>query len=292
MSDQDTHPFAYKQNSLVKELLTLLLCLFLGMSLGGLISYGIMASGADTIRTTKLLLVVQQITIFIIPAILFTYIIFRKDAASEMGLLSFASARIVFLSLMSIFTISIFIQYSYQLNQLIPMPEWMLKMEEDSESLIKQILVMDTTQELLFNIFLIGILPAVGEELLFRGVIQKRLALHLKRPQVAIWLSAIIFSAIHFQFQGFFPRMFLGALLGYLFWLGGSLWLAILVHFVNNAFQVLMYYLYQKKITDIDLEADFAIPWSGALVSLGITLTLIYLIKKWGKPVSGSAEIL
>lgn len=291
MSDQDTLPFSYMQNSPAKELLTLLLCLFLGMSLGGLISYGIMASGSDNIQTTKLLLVVQQITIFIIPALLFSYIIFRKEAGREMGLLSFASARIVFLSLMSIFTISIFIQYSYQLNQLLPMPEWMLKMEEEGKSLIKQILVMDNIQDLIFNILLIGVLPAIGEELLFRGVIQKRLAEHLKRPQTAIWLSAIIFSAIHFQFQGFFPRMFLGALLGYLFWLGGSLWLAILVHFINNAFQVIMYYLYEKKITDIDLDAEFAIPWSGALVSLGITLTLIYLIKKWGKPVSDTAEI-
>jgi membrane protease YdiL (CAAX protease family) len=284
MSDQDTLPFDYKQISPVKELLTFLLCLFLGMSLGGLISFGIMGSGADTIQTTKLLLVVQQMTIFIIPALLFSYIIFRKDAAREMGLLSFASARIVFLSMMSIFTISIFIQYSYQLNQLLPMPEWMLTMEEESESLIKQILVMDHWQDLMFNIILIGVLPAIGEELLFRGVIQKRLEHHLKNPQAAIWLSAIIFSAIHFQFQGFFPRMFLGALLGYLFWLGGSLWLAILVHFINNAFQVVMYYLFKNNITDIDLEAEFAIPWSGALVSLGITITLIYLIKKWGKP--------
>lgn len=283
MSDQDTHPFDYKQISPVKELVTVLLCIFLGMSLGGLLSYGIMASGGDTIQTTKLLLVVQQVTIFIIPALLFAFIIFRKDAAREMGLLRFASPCIVFLSIMSIFTISIFIQYSYKLNQMLPIPEWMLTMEEESEALIKQILAMENLQDLIFNILLIGVLPAIGEELLFRGVIQKRLAHHLKSPQTAIWISAIIFSAIHFQFQGFFPRMFLGALLGYLFWLGGSLWLAIIVHFINNAFQVVMYYLYRKNITDIDLEAEFNIPWTGAIVSLGITLTLIYLIKKWGK---------
>ncbi len=291
MSDQDNFHFGYKQNSPGIELLTLILCLFLGMSLGGLIGYGIMAAGSGTIETTKLLLVVQQLTLFIIPAILFTYILFRRDSVNELGLSSFASLRIFLLSLMSIFTVSIFIQYSYQLNQMLPMPEWMLEMEEESESLIKQILVMDNIQDLILNILLIGVLPAIGEELLFRGVIQKRLAHHLKNPQMAIWISSIIFSAIHFQFQGFFPRMFLGALLGYLFWLGGSLWLAILVHFINNAFQVLMYYLYEKKITNIDLDAEFAIPWSGALVSLGITLTLIYLIKKWGKNASDSTQI-
>lgn len=283
MSDQDTLPIGYNQHSPAKELLTLTLCLFLGMSLGGLISYGIMASAGESLQTTKLLLVVQQMCIFIIPAILFSYIIFRKDTFKGMGLAQFTAPGVVILSLMSIFTIAIFIQYSYQLNQLIPMPQWMLAMEEEGESLIKQILVMENFRDLIFNILLIGVLPAIGEELLFRGVIQSRLAHHLKRPRLAIWLSAIIFSAIHFQFQGFFPRMFLGALLGYLFWLGGSLWLAILVHFINNAFQVVMYYLYKKNITDIDLEAEFDIPWSGALVSLGITLTLLYLIKKWGK---------
>lgn len=284
MSDQDTLPFGYNQNSPAKELLTLLLCLFVGMSLGGLLSYGLMAASGDSLQTTKLLLVVQQMCIFIIPSTLFTYIIFRKEALNEMGLAQFAPPAITVLSIMSIFTIAIFIQYAYQLNRLVPMPEWMIAMEEQSETLIKQILVMDNIPDLIFNILLIGVLPAIGEELLFRGVIQKRLAHYLKRPQLAIWISAIIFSAIHFQFQGFFPRLFLGALLGYLFWLGGSLWLAILVHFINNGFQVIMYYLHKKNITDIDLEAEFAIPWSGAIVSLGITLTLLYLIKKWKKP--------
>lgn len=281
MSDQDTLPFEYNQNSPTKELLTLLLCLFTGMSLGGLISYGIMSVSSENIQTTKILLLVQQMCIFIIPAVLFSYIIFRKAAFTEMGLSRFAPPGVVVLSMMSIFTIAIFIQYTYQLNKLLPMPEWMLAMEEQSEVLIKQILVMEGIPDLIFNVLLIGALPALGEELLFRGVIQKRLVHHLRRPQVAIWMSAIIFSAIHFQFQGFFPRLFLGALLGYLFWLGGSLWLAILVHFINNGFQVVMYYLYKKNITEINLEEKFAIPWTGALVSLGVTVTLLFLIKKW-----------
>jgi membrane protease YdiL (CAAX protease family) len=53
-------------------------------------------------------------------------------------------------------------------------------------------------------------IPALCEEWLFRGVIQKKLVTTLPKPWMGIVLTAIIFSAIHFQFAGFIPRMFLG----------------------------------------------------------------------------------
>ena len=99
----------------------------------------------------------------------------------------------------------------------------------------------------------IALIPAVGEELTFRGVLQQSLTRKMN-PHVAIFLSAAIFSFIHFQFYGFLPRLFLGLLLGYMFYITGSLWTSILMHFLNNGTAVVLYYLNAKGTLDIDVE--------------------------------------
>ena len=94
--------------------------------------------------------------------------------------------------------------------------------------------------DLFVNIVVMAIAPAVCEELLFRGVIQNQLEKWFKNAHVAVWVAAIIFSAIHFQFYGFFPRMILGAALGYLLVYGKSLWLPIVAHALNNFMAVVV----------------------------------------------------
>jgi hypothetical protein len=106
----------------------------------------------------------------------------------------------------------------------------------------------------LVNLFVVAVLPALGEELLFRGALQGTLLKHTKNIHLSIWVSAALFSAIHMQFFGFFPRMILGAMFGYLVVWGGSLWYSIWAHFINNAAMVLlMYFIYKEKL-DADLE--------------------------------------
>jgi hypothetical protein len=96
--------------------------------------------------------------------------------------------------------------------------------------------------DLLINLVVLVMIPALGEELLFRGLIQNYLKNSLKNVHVAIVITAIIFSSIHLQFYGFFPRFILGVALGYLAFLGRSLWLPILAHFINNALVVINYW--------------------------------------------------
>ena len=93
-----------------------------------------------------------------------------------------------------------------------------------------------------------------SQELLFRSVIQKSLIKLFKNAHVAIIVTAIIFSAFHFDFFGFFPRMILGIMLGYMFYLSGSIFPSMLMHFVNNATIVLIYYLSTRGFIDIDVE--------------------------------------
>jgi len=96
---------------------------------------------------------------------------------------------------------------------------------------------------MILNLFIIAILPAVGEEFFFRGVLQKILIRLFKSVHVAIWVTAFIFSAIHFQFFGFVPRFILGLIFGYLFFWSGTLWLPVISHFINNAVPVIMSYI-------------------------------------------------
>ena len=143
------------------------------------------------------------------------------------------------------------LNFTVELNKLLVLPDWLSELEnwmrnaEDSAAVkTKALLKMDNYQDLLFNIFLIGILPAVGEELAFRGVVQKVLIGERENPHIGIWGAAFIFSFIHFQFFGFLPRLLLGAFFGYLFYWSKSIWLPILGHFVNNTSAVLVaYYL-------------------------------------------------
>ena len=118
--------------------------------------------------------------------------------------------------------------------------ESFLKMLEDAAGdLTQRMLEVDTIGGLLGNLLVIALIPAIGEELTFRGVVQQALTRKCN-PHVAIWLSAFIFSFIHFQFYGFLPRMFLGLILGYMFYYSGSLWTSILMHFINNGTAVVV----------------------------------------------------
>ena len=123
-----------------------------------------------------------------------------------------------------------------------------MRAKEDAAAvMIENLLTMPDLGSLLLTIIIVALIPALGEELLFRGIIQnlfgQRYGAH-----AGIWITAFIFSFIHFQFFGFFPRLFLGALLGYVFYYTGSLWYAIAVHFANNAGAVMAYYAFQHGI--------------------------------------------
>jgi len=158
--------------------------------------------------------------------------------------------------------------FSLNINQMVPFPEPFKIAEEQTESMLKGLLTMENVGELLANLAVIALLPAIGEELIFRGVVQQQLMRRIANPWLAITVSAAIFSFIHFQFEGFLPRMLLGFLLGWLFWKTQNFWVPALAHFFNNALQVVGQYLYGKQVSSVDLEQDIQVPWHFALISL------------------------
>jgi membrane protease YdiL (CAAX protease family) len=172
------------------------------------------------------------------------------------------------------------IQLVNWLNSLIELPNSLQLMEDSQNGLLAAVLQMETPAELLLGLFVAAIVPAIGEELLFRGILQPQFQKLVAHPHGGIWLTAAVFSAIHLQFAGFFPRMLLGAFLGYTLWWSGSLWLPILLHFFFNGFQVVGAYFNPSLITTAEA---FTFGWQEAifgLLSIGILFFLLPVLKR------------
>jgi membrane protease YdiL (CAAX protease family) len=192
--------------------------------------------------------------------------------------------KLFFIVIALLFCSTALLEWITALNQKMSLPEalhgmevWMKQKENEAAGVTKMLLVMKNYSDFSINLLMIAILPAIGEELFFRGGIQNILIQWFKNHHVAIWVTAILFSAIHLQFYGFFPRMFLGALFGYLLVYGKSIWYAILGHFLNNGTAVVMAFILQKQgksLEEIDKTSSFE--WYGYLISAILTLILLF----------------
>ena len=159
---------------------------------------------------------------------------------------------------------------------------WMGQTEEQAARLTELFLRADRFSIYLVNLFMVAIIPAFGEEFLFRGVLQRIFTKWFMNPHLAILLASILFSALHLQFYGFLPRMALGLLFGYLFYWSGKLWYPVIAHFVNNFIPVTLVYLYgnQLSIEEMGTIGSGQQPLLWAIPSLFILLLLLYWFKK------------
>jgi membrane protease YdiL (CAAX protease family) len=168
---------------------------------------------------------------------------------------------------------------------------WARDAEDRTAKLTEVMTTFGSVGDLLIGILVIAFLPAIGEELVFRGMFQNEILRASKNIHVAIWLSAIIFSTIHFQFYGFVPRLLLGALFGYLYYWSGNLLIPIFAHFFNNAFGVVMIYLYRQKITDLNVEDTSAAPMPYVVINIVLTIGLLYYFRRhYGRVREGAAN--
>jgi hypothetical protein len=158
---------------------------------------------------------------------------------------------------------------------------WAREKEDLAAEMTKFLTQFDSVYQVMLALFVIAVLPAFGEEIVFRGIIQNQLFRATSNKHVAIWFAAFLFSAIHFQFFGFVPRLLLGALFGYLYYWSGSLWFAVIAHFVNNGFSVLAMYFYQRGTVDYDLESPEAVPATVIIFSSLLTMALLYYFYKY-----------
>ena len=157
--------------------------------------------------------------------------------------------------------------------------KWAREQEDVMGQMTRLLTSFDTVGGLLVALFVIGVLPAIGEELAFRGLIQNELWRGTNNIHIAIWASAFVFSAIHMQFFGFVPRLLLGALFGYLYYWSGNLLVPIVAHFINNAFGVIMIYLYNIKVISTDFEETASAPWPWVVIGVVVAVALLIQVR-------------
>ncbi|MFM1932508.1 MAG: hypothetical protein RL226_1811 [Bacteroidota bacterium] len=161
--------------------------------------------------------------------------------------LRFPAPTIALVPILMLFSLPL-IQAAYEINTaLIPegsLIESLFKpTEQKLADMTEAMLQMDSIGELILMLVIVAVLPGIAEEFIFRGVVQSLLVRWFKNIHVAIWCTGLLFSAIHFQFYGFIPRMLLGVYFGYLLVHTKSIWTPILAHFLNNASAVLGTYI-------------------------------------------------
>ena len=164
------------------------------------------------------------------------------------------------------------------------MESWMLEMEGQLLELTKFLTDFQTIPELLMGVLVIGVLAGIGEEMFFRGLIQPKMHLYTGNGHAGVWVTALIFSAIHLQFYGFLPRLFLGGMFGYLYYYSGSLTYPILAHIANNSITVLLVYASNQGMIDFDMESTDTVSYPAAIIGLLVLLAGIFYFKKINKP--------
>ena len=258
-----------------------LIILFVSGLIGVAISAIFMAAGDTGMKIAQGL---SSIFMFVVPPIVYYYVTRMKHQMYDLGFRKPANPW--WLLLIGVVLMFISLPVTNQLTRwneamsfggvFEKLEEYLKMLEETAAATTEKMLNVDTIGGLLLNLLVIALIPAVGEELTFRGVLQQGLMRRVKSPHVAILLSAAIFSFIHFQFYGFLPRMFLGILLGYMFYITRSLWTSIAMHFVNNGTAVVLYYLNNKGIIDIDPEHFGEMQYSWLItISFVVTAALI-----------------
>ena len=237
----------------------------------------------------------QSTAMFLLPPLCVAYLWSQEPMkwlkVSEFQSFKFSGIAIL-LMLVALPAINLLSYWNQQMSLpafLEPLEQWMKTSEESAKVLTEQFMHTTTIGGLIINLLLMAVLPALGEELTFRGVLQRLFQgskvsefQGSRVPHLAIWCSAILFSAIHLQFYGFIPRMLMGALFGYMLVWTGSLWIPILMHFTNNAMAVLLYFVSLRA--GWDMEKMDAIGtndtlWLG-VVSMVITIAGIYAFRR------------
>ncbi len=158
---------------------------------------------------------------------------------------------------------------------------WARAKEDELAMVTKMFTQFHSVGEFITAFIVVGVVAGISEEFLFRGIIQNEFYKGTNNIHLAIWTSAFLFSLIHIQFFGFVPRMLLGALFGYLYYWSGNLLVPMLAHFVNNGFSVLMLYLNQKGVVDVDIESTEAAPWPAVIIFTLIGGAMLYYFKNF-----------
>lgn len=234
----------------------------------------------------------QNIFAFIIPSMLMWRFCFKVSPIRAIEAERLPRFKMICIALLIYFAGMPALNQIVYWNQEMRLPEFLSDFEEWSRNL--ENLAEEQTKGLLsstallptaLNILVIGILTGIGEEFFFRGALQRGLNWCGINPQIAIWTSAFIFSAVHFQFYGFVPRLLLGAFFGYLYWWSGNIWVNSFAHALNNSLVIISTWCMNKGILSEEFDmvgvANGGIP-TAALISVITVAVIIWFLYQRG----------
>lgn len=232
------------------------------------------------------MILLQFLFLFTIPALFFSYVS-DPNPMQYLGLKAPGSSLYWVFGILVMLVAFPFVEYIGYVNQKLVAgggsEEWMRGMEEEATRQISFLMKDRTPAELAKNLVFIALFAGIGEELFFRGVLQRMFIRMTRNPWIGIILTAAIFSGIHFQFYGFLPRLFLGVLLGAIYWYSGSLWVSIVVHFLYDAVMVILIYAMPAMLKNPEATLikgqDFQL-LIGAMISLAITFVILQQMQK------------
>lgn len=246
----------------------------------------------QTTAFMRITAVLQNIFVFIVPALIAAFVVTRLPATFLK--IDFKPTLRTLLFTCAILVISMpFLNFTVVLNNALPLPEWLSSVtdsvEEMADDSIQLLMGGTSIGDLVMSILVIGVLTGIGEELFFRGAMQGLFSSMRINRHVAVWLTAFIFSVMHFEIYGILPRMLLGAYFGYLIWWTGSIWNAICAHALNNSIVSVATWLSNRSAeaeTEIEefeatLQSYTAIDYFFVVVSLALSLCGMYLLYRY-----------
>ena len=189
----------------------------------------------------KVYIALNHILSFLIFPYVFLLIFYKNNVLRYLSLKKF-NLWLIPLFLLLLFSLYPLMAYIAMVMNKIDWPPFISGLDNMAMESLTQLLKMDNFTDLLINITLIGIIPGITEEFLFRGIIQKELKNVVTNYHIPVWLTAIFFGVMHFQIIGLFPKIIIGAVLGYAYHYSGSLLLPMLIHIFNNSFATVAYY--------------------------------------------------
>jgi len=237
-------------------------------------------SNPDMMNAMKTMQLFNAVGMFILPPIVFLHLrglSFTNYLKLNKSLNGLTIGKVFILALAMI-PLANFLGY---INESFPLPEFLnfLKLaEEQSLVLTEQFLIMDSIWDLGIMILIMGVVAAVGEELLFRGILQNLFQDWSKSKHLAVWLTAFLFSVIHLQYHAVVPRFFLGAFIGYVYVYSGSLRTSIYLHFFYNTSLVVLSYLIHHEFVSKYWESFGAVSISAVIVTVILLFSFSY---KW-----------
>ena len=274
------------------RILALVIIVIICVLIGNLVMAGILSgNGIDVMTFTektdftgeelqviKWSSMINHLLIFTLSGLLFYWIFYRFQLFDHLFRGKFDLLLVLYFMGWLMFSFPL-IAYAAQINASIELPRWAEVMDNDAIDFLLQILHMENVSDLLLNLLIIALIPAIGEELLFRGVLQKELTNHMHNKHLAIFISSLIFGLFHFQLASLLPKFVIGLILGYAFYWTKNLLYPMIIHLFNNGLQVIILYVTPEEMIDTETNVP-PIPLFSLIISAILCAVMVDIIIK------------